>query len=249
MKKIEAATVVMTVREDHELGGLGLALPGMDRDGVNPSTDGLTVAHDLLEHQNGAGEIGGIDDELEALGAIWFVRGQFDDLRRDDRGSRFTVHENIASDVVRMFRDYFYGAPVETDARVPLSRPLPEADEDFREVIRCAVKDALRELSDDADEKEAKRQLRKYLRVCLPRMRAGYRKARRRFKDARNANRLFWAITEAVDQAIGKRSVYNSASGLEAEGQQYTLEYTLTQDGAATARCWESTYDDMSDEE
>lgn len=216
--------------EDQNFGGVGLGLADMPRnDDTNAATDGLLIAHDLLEHVNGARAIGTIEDELEALGAIWFVRGQFHELRRDNVGSAYTVHQNIASDVVRMFRDWFYGAHLDTKA--PRTRPC-DADADFLEVIACAERDMRRELDSDEDPREVVRRLREYRRVILPRMRIGYRKAARRFKgDAYAANRLFWEVAEAVGRVFKGGELF--------EGQRFELVYGID-DGRAFARCDES---------
>lgn len=236
-----AYSVLLTVRNDDDFGGLGLCLPGMDREGVNPSQDGLTVAHDLLEHQNGAHEIGGIDDELEALGAIWYVRGQFNDLRRDNVGSAFSVHENIAGDITRMFRDFFYGTHVDTaPGRIAMSRALPDADDDLREIIRIAVAKGAEDIDErDHTDAEIRAKLREYIRVCLPRMRAGYRKARRQYRSAALANSVFWLVADAIDKAIGtaKRTYQQPQNHLE-EGQEYQLDYWFnTATGACGANC------------
>jgi hypothetical protein len=135
---MKAQRVILTVAEDHELGGYGLLIDGMHGDDINPAQSGLLVAHDLLEHVNGTAHIGTIDDELEALGGIWFVRGQHADLTRDGSGSMYTPEENIASDIVRMFRDFWNGAYVDTTA--PRTKPC-DADEAFRTILRHAAED------------------------------------------------------------------------------------------------------------
>lgn len=219
---------ILTAKRDDEFGGIGLCIPGTNPTVTfNPAQDGLTVAHDLIEHVNGPREIGTIDDELEALGAVWFVRGQFSDLNRDGRGSAYTAHENIASDITRMFRDFFYGSYVSLS--VPRTRAC-EADDDFREIIECAVKEARSELNDDEIPEEVAHKQRMYMAVCLPRMRIGYRKAKRKYKHGRDANRLFWEIADAVDPY---------AKRCEFEGQQFELIYGFDAVGGIYARCSE----------
>jgi hypothetical protein len=222
--------IILTAAEDRELGGLGLLIEGM-RGGaeVNPGTDGVTIAHDLLEHVNGPEHIGTIDDELEALGAIWYVRGQFDDLSRDGRGSHYTTHENIAADVVRMFRDFFYGASVDT--KPPRTMPCI-ADDDLREILRYAAEDYRAEVHDEDAHETAKR-FAEYERVCLPRMRIGYRKAAKRFRSlggAHAANELFWLVARAVRPY---------AANVEYPGQQFDLIYGRGSTGMLFARCAE----------
>lgn len=59
----------------------------LDRGGINVATSGKLVAHDLLEHPNIA-IIGSIGDELEALGGVLYMRGQFGDISRTVAGSK-----------------------------------------------------------------------------------------------------------------------------------------------------------------
>lgn len=216
--------VKLIAQEDRELGGCGLVIEGMRPDvTVNPAQDGLTLAHDLVEHVNGVWEIGTIDDELEALGAIWFVRGQFNDLRRDNRGSQVSVHQNIAADVVRMFRDFFYGAPVDL---VPLKTKAHEEDSEFKTILDYAFDDMPGEIdAEDRGETFAARRAR-YMAVCLPRLRRGYRKAAAKYKSGIFANKLFWTIAEATE------SVAKHAQ----PGEEYTLTYGLTKNGGVYVR-------------
>lgn len=223
-------TIKLIAREDSEMGGIGLLIKGMCTDEtVNPARGGLQIAHDLIEHVNGVREIGTIDDELEALGAIWYVRGQFNDLHRDSMGSAHDVYANIAGDVVRMFRDYFYGAY----ASVPAKQTRPcEADEAFKIIIDHMAAQAIGE----ADKKESVDAIIKrrasYIAICLPRMRIGYRKAVRKYKTAAAANNLFWAIADAVEP-YAKHCEY----------AEYVLRYGFRQ-GWAFAECEEFFGDD-----
>lgn len=61
---------------------MGLAIDGM-KSFLDPATDGGILAHDLLEHQNGVEAIGTVHDELMALGAYWYVRGQHGQINLD----------------------------------------------------------------------------------------------------------------------------------------------------------------------
>lgn len=219
MKRVRLVT-----KEDPETGSMGLVLKGLHiSDQPFVATDGLQIAHDLLEHQNGQDAIGGIADEMQALGAIWYVRGQFGALRLDGAGSRYSVEENIASDFVRMFRDHCYGQPLElATPRVHRCNNIAEAA--FGAILDCVKRDALSEI-DAEDHKAAHRQLRPYLHAALRHMRAGYRKAARRFKgDAQATNNLFWSIAKAIDPY---------AKHPEYEGQEFELSYDF-----ATGKAW-----------
>ena len=174
-------TLVLEAFQDPEHGEIGLRVQGAP-EGANAALDGLTIAHDIVEHVNGIKEIGSIDDELEALGAIWFARGQFADLRRNGTGSAHTPHQNIASDIVGMFRDHYYGAYVNLK---PLqTQRLEEYDDDLERIIAEALKTTRAEIDDDADLNDVIAKERAYIATCLPRMRRGIRKARAKYKSS-----------------------------------------------------------------
>ena len=214
-------TVILTAREDEDSGELGYCLDDLEAGiSFSTTTEGLIIAHDLIEHQNGIAAIGPIDDEMEALGAIWFVRGCLGELRRDHVGSMHSIEENIASDFARMCRDFLWN-----DERLnpPVTRALDE-DETFREIISIAKREARGEIEPDEAREHADR-IRQFWAACLPFMRIGYRKARKRFGDSYTANRQFWAIADALDPLL---------KSCEYAGQQIELTY-----GDGQARAWE----------
>lgn len=223
-------TVILEAFRD-ETGEIGLGLAGMRRDettnAATGSEGGVMVAHDLLEHVNGAEQIGSIDDELEALGAMWFVRGQFHDLNRY-RQSRWSTHENLSSDIVRMFRDHAEGDQY-VDGSVPRTRPC-DADRDFADVLDIAARDYPEEFS-DSNTRELRAMWRKYRRACMARLRIGYRKAARKYKGAGASatNRIFWRIADAVNPKCGRVELY--------EGEQFELVYGFDRHGEPVATC------------
>lgn len=221
-------TVILEAFRDESTGELGLGVKGMPRDETtNAAADGLTIAHDLIEHVNGPQAIGTIDDELEALGAIWYVRGQHGELRRDRVGSVYTIEQNLANDVTRMFRDHVAGDQY-VSYRVPRSRPC-DADDDLIRILEAGDESYRGEFNEDEREGLAEKWAA-YRAVALVRMRAGWRKAYRKWERLGRfaANNRFWEIAEAVDS--GAKPQY--------EGQQFRLSYGL---GGATC---EEIYDE-----
>lgn len=211
-----------------ENGTLGWGLTDMPHDDTTNSGDGLQIAHDLLEHVNGPGLIGTIHDELEALGAIWYVRGQHGELRRDGAGSRYSIAENVASDVVRMFCEHYHGADMVYDDK--RTRAV-EHDDELGETLAAA--DAMwRAELDSPGNANAATHWQRYRKEALARMRTGYRKARARY-EARGryaANNLFWGIVQAIADA-----------GETYEGQRFTLRYGFDAQGNASATLTEAT--------
>lgn len=219
-------TIILTAKEDEMTGEIGLCIPGLaPSEIVNASLVGDGIAHDLVEHMNGASEIGGIDDELEALGAMWFVRGCTGQLRRDNIGSAYSAERNIASDLSRMFDDHYHGGQYVG----PLVRTRAVQDDDsLREIVSYAQESIIKNENGHDIENAAERNkvMARYLAVCLARMRIGYRKARRKYKNTDEANHLFWDIAEAVAPRCKQ---------IDAEGQQFELAYG----GDRPATCYE----------
>jgi hypothetical protein len=221
-------TVYLVARTDDEYGTLGLIPESAARDGYNVATEGFLIAHDIIEHQNGLARIGDIADEIEALGAIWIVRGQHGDMSRKGYGNAYTPEENIASDLERMGVDVAHGAYF-PDTH-PRTRPHDD-DDTFREIIEIAREGIRKELQHSGMEKpqEARARVKQYLDAALHLMRQGARKCARRYAGQYAANSQFWAIAEAVEE---------HAAHVEYEGQRYRLRY-----GNGEATC-EEVYDD-----
>lgn len=201
-------------------------------EGMMADRDGLLVAHDLIEHQNGAEHIGTVWDELEALGGIWHARGQWGDMMQKT-GSMYSPAQNVASDIVRMFPEWGADGMPPRKHRLKATKPH-DHDEDFLEIIAFARHDIPREWSDDFAGTGAGgfEDMEIYLSEALHRMRTGFRKANRRFARNRFAsNSQMRAVKEAVESVINY---------IEFEGQEFLLSYG---NGEATCReLWEGNY-------
>lgn len=181
----------LNVIRDPETGDTGFVLKGVAIDGMPMvDTDGYGIAHDIVEHVNGTERIGEIGDELEAMGASWYVRGQHGETRRDGVGSRHSPEAHIAADVGRMKEDFENGVPI-WHAHLP-TKSLPatrssEADPAIDVVMKEAQVSAFTD----------------YGRAVRALMRAGYTKAKRKYESRGRyfAHSLFWSIQEAVADA------------------------------------------------
>jgi hypothetical protein len=209
--------IILESFKDDETGEVGLGLLNLPRDyTTNAAHDGMTIAHDIIEHVNGPEKIGTIDDELEALGAIWYVRGRHGEIRRDGIGSAYTPEQNIASDVVRMFRDHVSGGQyVHYDTK--RVRACDYHDASLLEIVEVAER-SYREEFNENERAKARKAWPAYAAIALKRMRTGYRKARRKWESRGSfaANNQFWAIADAV-QPYAKRA--------ELEGRRFVLTY------------------------
>lgn len=182
-------------------GKLGLFVAGMKSGFLDAATTGDLVAHDILEHQNGTRSIGGICDELEALGGVWFVRGQHGYLRDN---SNYTPQEDLAGDVAHLFSYVNAGCSMERHYNFTHRHDF---DEDFRDILELA--------EGHTDDEEPMTD--EYKSVALHAMRTGFRKASRRFLCGISANSMFRDVREAVDSLINRE--------MECEGQVFLLEY------------------------
>ena len=217
---MKAQTIILEVIECGMTGEIGLAPQGANvgADDYMADVDGLLIAHDLLEHVNGAEHIGGIGDELEALGAIWYGRGQCGDLTRNNYGSMYSPEENIGSDVARMAREFSYKG---------FERAVPDnqetgADDTLRYIVARGIHGACKELAYENDCEDIGTSFREYARDSLAFMQAGYLKAEAKYGSSGALNNLFWNVRDAVKPY---------AEHAEMVGQQYEL--TITDDGLA----------------
>jgi hypothetical protein len=192
-------------------------LRGVQIDDDMPQVDltGSGIAHDLLEHQNGLGKIGTIVDELEALGALLFVRGIFGQLNR--KPMYRSVEESLGmGDLSTMFERI--GCRVEDmPTTVPVTRACDMDDSIAACIGHFSPQAALDQTDDEEQQRWIRAQVGHYKKLCLAHMRIGYRKVRRRWgNDNYKANRQFWAIADVV---------LSFAKSVEYEGRQFVLSY------------------------
>jgi hypothetical protein len=214
--------LIATADEYDKSPGLIVKGTPMD-DGMMADRDGLLIAHDLIEHQNGSKHIGRVWDELEALGGIWHARGRWGDLMQKHE-TMYSPAQNVASDLTRMFGEDWQNEFPPRKHRLKATRPC-DHDEDFLEIIEISRHDIPREHEEtDRDEME------RYLGEALHRMRTGFRKANKRFGTRFASNSQMRAIKDAVESV---------ARYIEFEGQEFVLSY-----GNGDATCREFYYEE-----
>jgi hypothetical protein len=190
----------------------GFILDGtsLDADDMMADREGTLLAHDLLEHQNGPREIGSVWDELEALGAIWQVRGRHGYLRPN---AFHPPHVDIASDLDRMLPEFIschrYGGPGPLTAG---TRPHIH-DADFLATIEEARASIPKNHERDHYTQE---DVDVFMELALRRMRIGFRKAERRFGTGYAGLALFQAVQKATSRAV---------SDIQCGGQRFRLSY------------------------
>lgn len=191
--------------------------------------DGRLLTHDVLEHLNGPQQIGSVWDECEALGAYIYVRGQFGGDSVESRYRPFSLADNLAADLSRMFGQWrgescFEGPHARTRCK-PLDHWIEcELDSAMAKTRADARTECESEFEEDSERAES--DLERYLVFARERFRYGYRKAARRYRNADSAFALFETIKAAL-VAFTKR-------GELFEGAEYVLEY-----GRGRARVYE----------
>lgn len=168
--------------------------------------DGIILAHDLMEHLNGPEEVGqSVWDELQALGACWWIRGQWGQLRPNSYSS-YSIEENLASDVVNLAR---YVSIDTIKDKVRKSYPC-EDDHFIDGIFQFATLEAL--LYEDVE--FSKKDFKLYQRYVKQHIRTGYRKAVKKYPDSLYARDVFFEVAEKVSDVV---------SNLNFEGQQFKL--------------------------
>lgn len=224
---------VLEVREEPDHGYRGIVVVGVKscnfyEGDLMVSGDGYGIAHDIVEHVNGLGEIGTVCDEFQALGALWYTRGQFADLRRDRVGAAYTPEESIASDLARMARyayhDGFHG----------MLGPQPETtyDEVFGLIIELSMRRIDEEVWGGAkpgDPEDYAEFVKEYKDQALQGMRRGITLQHERFGSPYVAHSKFYTIVDAVSHIF--RDVEDMPEGYQYElvikdrGEAYVLGY------------------------
>lgn len=195
--------VTLTVKEDPVTGEAGLVLDGVRPPDDQPVVDGgrgIQIAHDLIEHCHGLTQIGDLQDELEALGAIWYVRGRHDDITRDYVGSALNAYQHLSGELCKLFWDWREnGAVLPVNEGLYITRPHPN-DDDFNLIITQAKSEVNSECRSRCVTWQSG-PWRDFSRVALSCLRRGYRYAERREKKGgRDLNSQFWEIVRAVSE-------------------------------------------------
>lgn len=180
--------------------------------------DGRLIAHDIVEHQNGLAAIGCPADELQALGALWHIRGEAGMLGN----TYYSPEQSLAHDVESVFHDLL-ASEDEWLPRIGQYRTHQhECDDVFDEIIKHAGKAIERSESDydhfDRDMFNAFLENAKHL------MRIGHNKSQRRWGNQYYGTDTFNRIQEAVSEHAPHAE----------EGQEFILGY-----GGGEATCRE----------
>lgn len=198
-------------------GEIGLAAVGFPvHDDYVAVTSGFVLAHDLIEHPNGIDKIGGVGDELEATGSIWYTRGRHHDLQRPDR-SIYSPEQSLAFEISTNFR-YWFDRGCEFDMPVPRSTS-DVFDADIIAILKIGVENIRSGFEDycDDDYSPTTSDIAIFISACKHFMRSGIVKQQARFPNNEwEANGEFWSVQEAVEPF---------ATSLDHVGQTFDLRW------------------------
>lgn len=193
----------LTVREDYEHGITGWVVQELAEMEDQPSvaTDGYLLAHDIVEHVNGINEIGGIGEELQALGGFWRTRGQYGDIRRD-RSQYNPPCEAIANDFLGLFERFAQGE--EIGQEIPELVEHEDYEEDWEDILEHTDKNIRENLSYldldlDLDKQEIEDTIEEYKKALAAFFNQGIIKHEGLYPDAMMANSIFYGIVDALE--------------------------------------------------
>lgn len=185
-----------------EFGELAMFIQGMRKTTfMYESQSGMTIAHDILEHVNGLNQIGGFEDELQAIGAITVGRYANDKTRMVD----------ITTELCNNFL-YFEQSDRET-LRYEEQPKSDEYEEEFVEAL-CLMDEGL-------EEEVNEEKLKQFKKAAIHLLREGETKFRARF-----AKFDAYPIEYAVElfERIEKEVNYFFKDGLEGDILNITID-------------------------
>ena len=199
----------LVCREDQSTGEIGLMFDRVRMiDTPMVSNSGLILAHDLFEHVNGLHSIGSVDDEIEAMGALWYVRGQFGMLNPKSSG-HYTPEQSVAQTIGDLCTIYTGGVNFRTP--VPNTRP-GDCESEFEYIMEEAKK------WDEIEQSDQDGRWDDYHKNAIHYLRTGYRKARNKYRDAYMVNNMFWTVADAIDRS--------GVIHCDIEGAMFKLKYS-----------------------
>lgn len=190
-----------TWKEDPEYGSEGW-MPDWLKES-NVVTDGRLFAHDMLEHFED--DEGGLFGELMAMGSILHIRaetGYFYSLYNPDA----SVH--LSADLSMMLEKVFYGQQELPPAR-HIKKTYRLAEEGAESILQEAVAKARQSFVRDFRDSDCSGSIAEYadfadrnLALFVHVMRAGYRKARRRWANVWDRLGVFNRVTRRMNEIV-----------------------------------------------
>jgi hypothetical protein len=184
----------LSIQEHDEYGLPGIVIKDGRRDYFDPATEGLILAHDLLEHPT-TPDSDGYVDELMALGAI--VAGRM--AVWCNPYGRYLDTDDLVSDI----RSLTLGSFAEHDSFNVRPCHSRVQDSNVMETMRMCVRKGLLEAVNQHEDANHQYIPRKYnfdIDSMVARMARGHQQFRKRFPSLSDFTYLFREITEVSDR-------------------------------------------------
>ena len=207
----------LIVREDENIGEMGWVVEELMEMDEQPSValEGYLIAHDLIEHVNGIEEIGGIGEELQAMGGCWRTRADWGDIRRDNP-QRVSSEEILGRDFSNMLERFLVGEE--------MGQETPELvesgyEDNFNEIWRFTLENIKWMDEDDYTEE----QLEEFRFAAERFFHLGIVKHEKLYPDPHMANALFYGIVDALKNKM-KAPEYDSRIELTIDYDNWDVE-------------------------
>jgi hypothetical protein len=220
----------LIVREDENLGEMGWVVEELAEMEEQPSVarDGYLIAHDIVEHVNGIEAIGGIGEELQAMGGVWNTRGQWGDIRRG-RYQNTDPHEALANDFQNMAIRYLNGE--EMGYEIPEEVQESGYEDDFNDIWENTIIGLRREIEYEhfsLSKDEIEKMIEEFHKAAERFFHIGIIKHEALYGDRCNANTLFYNIVEALNGMV------------QGEPESYQrISLTINYDDLTATAMWE----------
>jgi hypothetical protein len=228
----------LVVREEYISGNNGWVVEELAKMDDQPSValDGYLIAHDIVEHVNGIEAIGGIGEELQAMGGLWNTRGQWGDIHRGRYTNRNSPQEAVAYDFQSMAMRYINGE--EMGYEIPEEVQESEYEEDFNDIWENTIVGLRKEIKYlSLSKKDIEKKIKEFHKAAERFFHMGVIKHQALYGDQCEANTIFFNIVEALEGKIEK----------EPESYQ-RISLNINYDDSTAIAMWEEFDFDFDDE-
>lgn len=194
-------------------GELGFLRDGCDNGYIRASFDPYTLTHDLIEHVNGAEPMGGIEDEIEAIGAAWFTRGQWGNYQIN---FRIDPLQGLKNDIALIIEE-IVNLSEEDDLFLlsECSNNYIDKWEGFAADCEPLLIESLENYNDELSEEQKENIINEFTKWFC----SGIEKISQRYDDDTGitCNNVFYQVREAINALISENNFY--------ERQEFTIYY------------------------
>lgn len=195
----------LSVKYERHSGYMGFILDRVRQiENTRMVTDsGEIIAHDIIEHITGLHKIGSIYDELQALGAMYFVRSMpYDSEDIPSKKSRHFLADDLAGFCIEFVEKGIKGS---LTTKKHKNKELVKIFSHLVDIAKIALKNYF-DVNDNFIDLNADK-INHYFENAIHIMCIGYTKAKKKYKTQNNANVLYWSIAHAINMHINENGI------------------------------------------